>query len=70
MENTPTWLLSVMGKSGLFRRWAIKMAEVIVWFYRGRIGGGFTYWPDGPARRAEATRSRRCGIARSSSRTR
>ncbi len=48
LVNTPTWLLSVMGKSGLFRRWAIKLAEVITWFHRGTEGGGFTYWPDGP----------------------
>jgi hypothetical protein len=46
--NTPTWLLSVMGKSGLFREFEIKMTEVITWFYRGGEGGGFTYWPDGP----------------------
>jgi hypothetical protein len=48
LVNTPTWLLAVMGKSGLFQRWAIKMAEVIVWFQRDAEGGGFTYWPDGP----------------------
>ncbi len=48
LVNTPTWLLSVMGKSGLFRDWAIKLAEVIVWFQRDAEHGGFTYWPDGP----------------------
>ncbi|MCA9510474.1 MAG: hypothetical protein R3E88_13735 [Myxococcota bacterium] len=48
LANTPTWLLSVMGKSGLFQAWAIKMAEVIVWFQRDLESGGFTYWPDGP----------------------
>jgi hypothetical protein len=48
LVNTPTWLLSVMGKSGLFQRWAIKMAEVIVWFQQDAESGGFTYWPDGP----------------------
>jgi hypothetical protein len=37
-----------MGKSGLFRPWAIKMAEVIVWFQKDGEAGGFTYWPDGP----------------------
>jgi hypothetical protein len=46
--NTPTWLLGVMGKSGLFKPWQIKLAEVITWFYRGKDGGGFTFWPDGP----------------------
>jgi hypothetical protein len=48
LTDTPTWLLSVMGKSGLFRPWAIKMAEVIVWFQKDGEAGGFTYWPDGP----------------------
>jgi len=48
MENTPTWLLNTMSKSGLFRRWQAKKAQVIAWYYRGRIGGGFNYWPDGP----------------------
>jgi hypothetical protein len=37
-----------MGKSGLFQEWAIKMAEVIVWFQKDGMDGGFTYWPDGP----------------------
>lgn len=48
LVDTPTWLLSVMGKSGLFRAWAVKMAEVIVWFQQDGEAGGFTYWPDGP----------------------
>jgi hypothetical protein len=49
LVNTPTWLLSVMGKSGLFQDWAIRMAEVIVWFQKdAESGGGFTYWPEGP----------------------
>jgi hypothetical protein len=48
MENTPTWLLNTMCKSGLFERWRARKAQVIAWYYRGRIGGGFNYWPDGP----------------------
>jgi hypothetical protein len=48
LVNTPTWLLSVMGKSGLFQPWAVKLAEVIAWFQRDPEGGGFTYWPEGP----------------------
>lgn len=48
MKNTPIWLMNMMGKSGLFRRWLLKKAQIITWFYKGRIGGGFTYWPDGP----------------------
>lgn len=48
-ENSPTWLCSVMGKSGLFREHLIKMAQVITWFSTDP-GSGFTYWPEGPAR--------------------
>jgi hypothetical protein len=46
-ENAPTWLTSVMGKSGLFRDYLIKMAQVITWFSLDETSG-FTYWPDGP----------------------
>lgn len=46
-ENAPTWLTSVMGKSGLFGDYLIKMAQVITWFSLDP-GSGFTYWPDGP----------------------
>lgn len=46
-ENAPTWLCSVMGKSGLFRDYLIKMAQVITWFCHDP-DSGFTYWPDGP----------------------
>ncbi len=48
-ENSPTWLCSVMGKSGLFRDYLIKMAQVITWFSTCPASG-FTYWPDGPLR--------------------
>ncbi|WP_420381787.1 hypothetical protein [Novosphingobium sp.] len=47
-ENSPTWLCSVMGKSGLFQDYLIKMAQVITWFSHD-AGSGFTYWPNGPA---------------------
>lgn len=46
-ENAPTWLTSVMGKSGLFRDYLIKMAQVITWFSLDK-NSGFTYWPHGP----------------------
>lgn len=49
MENTPLWLLLTMAKSGLFQHWQAKKCQVIAWYYRGRIGGGFTCWPDGPS---------------------
>lgn len=48
LVNTPTWLLSVMGKSGLFQAWSVKLAEVIAWFQCDTQSGGFTYWPEGP----------------------
>lgn len=48
-ENAPTWLCSVMGKSGLFTDYLIKMAQVITWFSADE-GSGFTYWPEGPLR--------------------
>lgn len=47
-RNSPVWLQNTMGKSGLFQKWMVKKAQVITWFYRGTVGGGFTYWPDGP----------------------
>ncbi|NND66903.1 MAG: hypothetical protein HKN19_04870 [Halioglobus sp.] len=47
-RSTPIWLMNIMGKSGLFQDWLLKKAQVITWFYKGGIGGGFTYWPDGP----------------------
>jgi len=46
-ENTPTWLLNTMGKSGLFEDYRLKKGQVITWWYRGEHGT-FTYWPDGP----------------------
>lgn len=46
-ENSPTWLCSVMGKSGLFQDYLIKMAQVITWWSHDPESG-FTFWPDGP----------------------
>lgn len=48
LNNAPLWLISVMAKSGLFDRWAVKAGQVIAYFYDSTIDGGFTYWPDGP----------------------
>ena len=48
MENTPLWLLLTMTKSCLFRHWQSKNGQVIAWYYKGKIGGGFNCWPDGP----------------------
>lgn len=46
-ENSPTWLCSIMGRSGLFNDYLIKMAQVITWFSHDPASG-FTYWPNGP----------------------
>jgi len=46
-ENSPTWLCSIMGRSGLFQDYLIKMAQVITWFSHDPTSG-FTYWPQGP----------------------
>jgi hypothetical protein len=47
IESSPVWLQNVMGKSGLFTDYLVKMAQVITWWYLGD-NGTFTYWPDGP----------------------
>lgn len=49
MDNTPPWLLNTMCKSMLFKPWQAKKAQIIAWYYKGSVGGGFHYWPDGPA---------------------
>ena len=38
IENTPVWMQNIMGKSGLFTDYLVKMAQVITWWYRGRGG--------------------------------
>lgn len=45
--TSPTWLMNTMAKSGLFRDYQLKKAQIVSWFYRGDIGGGFTFWPEG-----------------------
>jgi hypothetical protein len=47
MNTAPVWLMNMMVKSGLFEHWRAKKAQVIAWYYKGRVGGGFTYWPAG-----------------------
>ena len=46
-EDSPVWLMNIMGKSGLFTDHLVKKAQVITWWYRGD-NGTFTYWPEGP----------------------
>lgn len=45
--NSPTWLMNTMAKSGLFRSFQLKKAQIVCWYYNSDIGGGFTCWPDG-----------------------
>jgi len=47
MDTTPIWLMNTMVKTGLFKHWQAKKAQVISWYYKGRVGGGFNYWPEG-----------------------
>ncbi len=49
MMKVPVWLSAVMAKSGLFDRWEVPTGQVITYFYRSEVDGGFTYWPEGPA---------------------
>jgi hypothetical protein len=43
-----SWLLAVMGSSGLFDRWAVRVVAALTWIFPGE-DGGYEYWPDGPA---------------------
>ncbi len=43
----PVWLLAIMGRSGLFEHWRVRIATAVSWWYEGE-GGEFTYWPAGP----------------------
>jgi hypothetical protein len=36
-----------MGRSGLFKRWAVQIAGALTWFY-DQPDGDFDYWPHGP----------------------
>ena len=55
-ENSPTWLCSIMGRSGLFQDYLIKMAQVITWFSHDPESG-FTYWPQGPLKKPARVQS-------------
>ncbi len=48
LDDSPVWLMNTMAKSGLFERWRARKAQVVAWYYQGRVGGGFYCWPDGP----------------------
>ena len=42
----PITFLTLMGLSGLFEDYRVKVATAVSWFYRG-ADGGFEYWPEG-----------------------
>jgi hypothetical protein len=45
-EDIPMWLLVVMGMSGLFDRWSVRVAGALTWFYDDS-DGEFEFWPHG-----------------------
>jgi hypothetical protein len=44
--KVPIWFPMVMGVSGLFDRWAVRVAGALTWFYDG-TDGEYEYWPHG-----------------------
>ena len=54
-SEVPVWLLVVMGASGLFERWSVRVAGAITWFYDGD-DGEYEYWPRGLDHRSESVR--------------
>ena len=44
--KVPIWFPMVMGVSGLFDRWAVRVAGALTWFYDG-TDGQYEYWPQG-----------------------
>jgi hypothetical protein len=45
-RDIPIWLSVLMGMSGLFDRWAVRVAGALTWFYENS-DGEFEYWPLG-----------------------
>ncbi|WP_452654563.1 hypothetical protein [Sphingomonas bisphenolicum] len=37
--------MNVMVKSSLIEHWRARKAQVIAWYYKGKVGGGFAYCP-------------------------
>ena len=53
--KTPLWFPMVMGVSGLFERWAVRVAGALTWFYDG-TDGEYEYWPRGIGHPSESER--------------
>jgi hypothetical protein len=49
------WLLVVMGASGRFERWSVRVAGALTWFYGGD-DGEFEFWPRGTDHPSETIR--------------
>jgi hypothetical protein len=54
-SEVPVWLLVVMGASGLFERWSVRVAGALTWFY-DRDDGEYEYWPHGREHGSECIR--------------
>ena len=48
-NGAPIWLLSIMGSTGLFSRWAVPVAAALTWVYEEAGDGAYEFWPDGPS---------------------
>jgi hypothetical protein len=53
--KAPLWFPTVMGVSGLFERWAVRVAGALTWFYDG-TDGAYEYWPHGIDQPSESER--------------
>ena len=54
-SEVPVWLLLVLGASGLFQRWSVRVAGALSWFY-DREDGEYEYWPRGLEHDSESLR--------------
>jgi hypothetical protein len=55
-KEIPIWLPVLMGMSGLFDRWTVRVAGVLTWFY-DNVDGEFEYWPSGNDAQSELERA-------------
>jgi hypothetical protein len=55
-KKVPIWFSTVMGVSGLFDRWAIRVAGALTWCYDGS-DGEYEYWPRGVDHPSECERA-------------
>jgi hypothetical protein len=53
-NDLPTWLLALMGSTGLFHRRAVAVAAALIWVYDQPDDGAYEWWPQGPAEHRES----------------